>query len=126
MPSADSPLVIDAGFDAFVTANWDSLVAGRDKRFQFPVAARETLVDLRIESAQCSYDTQTDQCFRLEVDNWLLSMLVDSIELGYDTGLRRLTRFRGVSNISDGSGAGQVVDIHYKYRDLADLQCSEK
>lgn len=125
-PSADSPLVIDAGFDAFVIANWDSLVQGQDKRFQFPVAARETLVELRIESAPCRYDTQTDQCFRLEVDNWLLSMVVDAIELGYDKRMRRLTRFRGVSNISDASGAGQVVDIHYTYQDLADQQCDEK
>ncbi len=125
LPGTDSPIVIDAGFDAFVTGNWDSLVDGEKKRFQFPVAAREALVELRIESAPCSYDTETDQCFTLEVDHWLISMVADAIELGYNSQLQRLARFRGVSNISDGAGAGLVVDIHYRYQDLAALQCTK-
>jgi hypothetical protein len=124
-PDADSPMVIDAGFDAFVTGNWGSLVAGQGKRFQFPVVARETVVELSIESAPCSYDTETDHCFRLEPDNWFIRMLADPIELGYDTRLQRLARFRGVSNISDGSGSGLLVDIHYRYDDLAALPCDK-
>ena len=124
-PSADLPVVIDAGFDAFVTGNWDGLVAGDGKRFQFPVFARETLVELSIESAPCSYDTDTDQCFRLEPDNWLISMLTEPIELGYDSSLQRLARFRGVSNISDGSGSGLLVDIRYRYDDLAAQRCDK-
>lgn len=125
IPDAQSPIVIDAGFDAFVTGNWDSLVAGDSKRFQFPVAAREMLVELSIESVPCSYETDTDQCFKLEPDNWLISLLADPIELGYDSRLQRLSRFRGVSNISDGSGSGLLVDIHYRYDDLAALQCDK-
>ncbi len=125
LPRAESPVVIDAGFDALVTGNWDSLLDGVGKRFQFPVAALEAIMELRIESAPCSYDTQTDQCFTLEVDNWLISMVVDATELGYNSQSRRLTRFRGVSNISDGSGTSLVVDIHYRYQDLAALQCTK-
>ncbi|CAA0121668.1 Uncharacterised protein [Halioglobus japonicus] len=122
-PGGDYPVVVDAGFDAFVRQNWDSLIAGESMRFQFPVAAREALVTLSIESTPCSYATGTDQCFRLEPDNWLFRMLADHIELGYDADLQRLARFRGVSNISDGSDSGLAVDIHYRYYDLADLQC---
>tara|TARA_R110002049_G_scaffold85550_18_gene217513 strand:+ start:1260 stop:1973 length:714 start_codon:yes stop_codon:yes gene_type:complete len=122
-PGGEYPVVVDAGFDAFVTDNWDSLVAGKVGRFQFPVAARETLVELSIERARCSYETETDQCFRLELDNWLLRMVAEHIELGYDASTQRLARFRGVSNIGDGSGAGMAVDIQYRYHDLAALQC---
>tara|TARA_R110002072_G_scaffold69143_2_gene167745 strand:- start:13002 stop:13706 length:705 start_codon:yes stop_codon:yes gene_type:complete len=122
-PASGSPVVIDAGFDAFVTRHWGNLVAGEQQRFQFPVAASEALVKLQIEAAPCSYQTQSDQCFRLAVDNWLLRLVADSIELGYDAQSRRLTRFRGVSNIGDGSGSGLAVDIHYRYHDLAALQC---
>ena len=43
-PKEDLPLVIDAGFDAFVRQHWDSLVAGDTHRFQFPFADRESLV----------------------------------------------------------------------------------
>ena len=122
-PSPNLPVVIDAGFDAFVRANWDSLVAGANKSFQFPFAARESLVKLRIKPVSCSYDSETDQCFRLEMNNWLLRMLVAPIELGYDARLKRLTRYRGLSNIGDGQGNGLVVDIRYNYQDVPVMAC---
>ena len=121
---ASLPIVIDAGFDNFVTQNWNAIVGGQSKQFQFPFAARESLVDLRISAARCSYDTEADQCFILRLDNWLIGRLVASIELGYDANLRRLTRFRGLSNIGDAKGAGQSVDIRYRYDNLSALACS--
>lgn len=123
-PSAALPVVIDAGFDAFVRENWQSLVAGESKQFQFPFAARESLVELSIASASCSYATVTEQCFSLELNNWLLNMVADPIELGYDAKLQRLTRFRGISNISDGQGEALAVDIHYRYDDVVALDCA--
>jgi hypothetical protein len=123
-PSANLPVVIDAGFDAFVTGNWDSLLAGENKSFQFPFAARESLVKLRIKPTSCTYDTESDQCFRLEMNNWFLRMLVAPIELGYDAKLKRLTRYRGLSNIGDGKGEGLVVDIRYNYQDVPARACS--
>ncbi|MBT8433990.1 MAG: hypothetical protein KJN95_04990 [Gammaproteobacteria bacterium] len=123
-PSANLPVVIDAGFDAFVTANWDSLLAGENKSFQFPFAARESLVNLRIKPASCTYDSETDQCFSLEMNNWFLRMLVAPIELGYDAKLKRLSRYRGLSNIGDGKGEGLVVDIRYNYQDVPAKACS--
>ena len=45
-------------------------------------------------------------------------MVVKPIELGYDPELRRLTRFRGLSNIGDENGNGLVVDIKYDYQDI--------
>ena len=123
-PSANLPVVIDAGFDAFVTGNWDGLLAGENKSFQFPFAARESLVKLRIKPTSCTYDTESDQCFRLEMNNWFLRMLVAPIELGYDAKLKRLTRYRGLSNIGDGKGEGLVVDIRYNYQDVPAEACS--
>ncbi len=118
------PVVIDAGFDEFVRNHWDSLVAGDKKRFLFPFAERDSLVELRIKPAACNYATETDQCFRLELSNWFVRMLVKPIELGYDPELRRLTRYRGLSNIGDGKGNGLVVDIRYDYRDVPAQACS--
>jgi hypothetical protein len=122
-PSARLPVVIDAGFDAFVTLNWNSLVAGENMSFQFPFAAHESLVKLRIKPSSCTYDTETDQCFRLEMNNWFFRMLVDPIELGYDATLKRLSRYRGLSNIGDSNGDGLVVDIRYNYQDLPAKAC---
>ena len=121
---ASMPIVIDAGFDNFVTQNWNALVGGQSKQFQFPFAARESLVDLRVKAARCSYSNETDQCFILRLDNWLIGRLVSSIELGYDPVLKRLTRFRGLSNIGDAKGAGQSVDIRYRYQNMTALACS--
>jgi hypothetical protein len=125
-PGADMPLVVDAGFDAFVKDNWDSLLAGETKRFQFPFASREMLVELEIATTGCTYDSQTDQCFVLELDNWFLKMLAAPIELGYDRDLRRLTRFRGVSNIRAADGGGLEVDIHYRYSEMANMDCARE
>lgn len=125
-PSDKLPIVIDAGFDEFVRSHWDELVEGEDKRFQFPFAARSSLVELRIRRFGCSYDTDTDQCFRLELSNFLLRMLVAPIELGYDADTRRLTRYRGLSNIGDADGNGLVVDIQYRYRDLPARACEDR
>ena len=121
---ASMPIVIDAGFDNFVTQNWSAIVGGQSKQFQFPFAVRESLVDLRIKATRCSYSSETDQCFTLRLDNWLIGRLVSSIELGYDPVLKRLTRFRGLSNIGDAKGAGQSVDIRYRYQDMTALPCS--
>ena len=120
---ASMPLVIDAGFDTFVTQNWGALVGGSSKSFQFPFAARQRLLKLRVKAARCSHGDDTDQCFSLKIDNWLLSRLVSPIELGYDPMLKRLTRFRGLSNIGDANGDGQSVDIRYRYDNLSDAVC---
>ena len=122
-PDDSSPIVIDAGFDEFVREHWDQLVSGESREFQFPFADRSSLVELRIQPLTCSYDTQTDQCFRLDLSNWLLRVLVKPIELGYDSDSRRLTRYRGLSNIGDENGNGLQVDIRYSYEDVAPLAC---
>lgn len=122
---ADSklPVVIDAGFDEFVRANWDSLLEGEKKYFMFPFAERSSLLELRIKRSGCSYETTSDQCFKLELSNWLVRMLVAPIELGYDPEKKRLLRYRGLSNIGDGKGNGSIVDIRYLYQDLPALAC---
>ena len=123
-PEAQTPVVIDAGFDEFVRAHWDELVAGDDREFQFPFADRESLVELRIGRRGCSYDSLTDQCFRLDLANWFLRVLIPPIELGYDPASRRLTRYRGISNIGDGNGDSLIVDLRYDYRDIPRGACA--
>ena len=123
-PGAGLPVVIDAGFDAFVREHWDELVAGDNREFQFPFADRESLVELRIGRLGCSYDSLTDQCFRLDLANWFLRMVVAPIELGYDPDSRRLVRYRGLSNIGDANGNGLIVDLRYDYRNIPRDACA--
>ena len=123
-PGDKLPVVIDAGFDEFVREHWDQLVAGEKLEFQFPFADRETLVELRIGPLACSYETSTDQCFRLDLANWFFRLLVAPIELGYDREDRQLVRYRGLSNIGDGNGNGLVVDLRYDYKNAPGTSCS--
>ena len=118
------PVVIDAGFDEYIRSNWDSLLAGEKQTFLFPFAERDKLIELRIKKAACSYPGENHQCFKLELSNWFIRMLVSPIELGYDPELQRLMRYRGLSNIGDGKGNGSVVDIRYDYQQIPELACS--
>ena len=115
MIQASRPLVIDAGFDHYVRENWLQLTAGKTLKFNFPLVNRSTLAKLRIKKSSCSYKSDTDVCFTLEVSNWLLRILLDPIELGYSPESKALLRYRGLSNIEDEQGRGMVVDIHYNY-----------
>jgi len=119
-----TPLVIDAGFDVFIRDNWDKLVSGESREFQFPLASRSSLVSLQVKPSVCRYETETDQCFMLEPANWFFRMLASPIELGYDANLARLTRYRGLSNINDESGKGMIVDIKYRYQATPGTACS--
>ena len=122
--TASKPIVIDAGFDGFIRGNWDKLVSGKTQEFQFPLASRGSLVSLRVKPSICSYATEADQCFTLEPSNWFFRMLASPIELGYDSDLVRLTRYRGLSNINDENGKGLVVDIKYRYQSIAGTACN--
>lgn len=113
--SVKKPLVIDAGFDHFIREQWVQLTSGETLHFYFPLPKRSTLAKLRVKQSPCSYKTDTDTCFSLEVSNWLLRLLVDPIELGYAYNTKELMRYRGLSNIEDDQGQGLVVDIHYHY-----------
>ncbi|MFT5219740.1 MAG: hypothetical protein ACI9LO_001876 [Planctomycetota bacterium] len=119
------PVVVDAGFDRYIKQNWDALVSGEQKQFQFPLASRSSLIELRVGSASCNYQSETDQCFKLEMANWLYRMLVDPILLGYDADQKRLMRYRGLSNIEDKNGDGLIVDIHYRYSDFPAQVCEQ-
>ena len=123
LQQTELPIVVDAGFDNFIRQHWDSLIAGESQRFRFALPGRGQLVDLKVSSSRCSYPSEQDQCFVMNMDNWLYRMLVDSIELGYNPESRQLTRYRGLSNIEDANGDGITVDIRYSYTDLPAQAC---
>ncbi|MFT5502706.1 MAG: hypothetical protein ACI845_000277 [Gammaproteobacteria bacterium] len=117
------PLVIDAGFDNFIRDYWAELIEGRTIVFQFPVVARKSIFNFEVKASNCRYDNQQDQCFSMEPASWLLSALLDPIELGYDKNSRQLNRYRGLSNVEDRNGSGYEVDIHYEYQTVSARQC---
>jgi hypothetical protein len=111
-----SPLVIDAGFDAFIKRHWRSLSNGQAEAFYFLLPRREKLVKLRLTPQPCrEFEPDQHLCLALEVNNWLLRLLVESIELTYQRDPRRLVRYLGVSNLRFAPEQGSPqVDIRYQ------------
>ena len=114
--SRQQPLVVDAGFDHYIREHWEPLLAGKALEFYFPAVTRLSLVKLRVKASRCSYPAESDRCFMINSASWLIRLLLAPIELGYDAETRRLSRFRGLANLSDEQGRGLEVDIKYQYR----------
>lgn len=116
-PSQEDNLVVDAGFDNYVRSVWDSLDAGDSAKFPFlPVGFDKPLkmMALRSDPGDCK---SVELCLKINLDSWILGMLVDPIELYYSRADRRLQQFSGVSNIKGENGETLSVDIHYQYGD---------
>jgi hypothetical protein len=113
---AKQPLVIDAGFDNYIRMNWDDLIVGNAVDFYFPAVARLSLFKLRLKGQECSYASDDDQCFVINSANWFISLVLAPIELGYDKKTQKLSRFRGLANLTDEAGKGLEVDIKYNYQ----------
>jgi len=106
-------LVMDSGFNTYILDNWESLQSGAELNIEFVVPARMSSIGMTVNATACERDD--GQCFSVSPRNFLLKLVVGEIELEYSADKQRLLMFRGVSNISDYSGSGQKVEIHYEY-----------
>ncbi len=110
--SIPSPAVVDAGFNEFVQAHWDDVMAGRTLKMNFGVPSRLDYFRFRLYKVEEKLDSGTSAVVvRCEVDNMLLRWLVDPITLTYDRGTRRMISYEGISNVSDEQGNSHSVRI---------------
>lgn len=109
-------VVVDAGFNAFVTQYWDTLVTGKEMDIEFLVPSRQSTYSFRFGKSDCVDGTESDAvCFSLKPVSWFVRMAVDPIFVAYSPENKRLLRFTGRSNISNEQGKYQNVDIQYRY-----------
>mgnify|MGYP006158526377 CR=1 FL=1 len=108
-----SNMVIDSGFNTYIIDHWDSLQAGTELLVEFLVPARMSSIKMTVKATDCEEDVA--RCFSVVPDNFLVKLFAGEIELKYSADNQRLLMFRGLSNISNYSGGGQKVEIHYKY-----------
>ena len=110
----DADLVVDAGFDNYVRQRWSELAQGETVRFPFLVVGRDSPIRMKASRDEGNACDDGALCLTVTLDAWLLSMLVSPIELVYDDE-KRLTQYRGISNIRDAEGRSQSVRIEYRY-----------
>lgn len=116
--SLEDVTVVDAGFDNFVKANWDKLIAGKSLAISFGSIAHLKSLPLRIKSTNCSQQKKgspSQYCFSVDIDNSLLRLLLSSIKINYDEN-KRLVQFSGVVNLQDDLQKLQSATINYFYK----------
>ncbi|SFR45593.1 hypothetical protein SAMN05216203_0467 [Marinobacter daqiaonensis] len=111
-------LVVDAGFDHFIRANWDTLREGGSVEFRFLAPTRGEAYDFVAEPDPDPLDGAR-HAFRIKPSGFLMGMLVDPIRLGYDEqGF--LTHYSGLGNIRRNQEENYVVDLRYRVTEPAD------
>lgn len=113
--------MVDAGFDTFVKAHWDRLIAGESLSINFGSIAHLKSLPLRIKSLpinKCSQQKNAppaQHCFSVDIDNSLLRLLLSNIKISYDNN-KRLVQFSGVVNLQDDLQKSQTATINYFYK----------
>lgn len=122
--------VVDAGFDEYVLAHWETLLTGEKHNMAFVAPSRQTHVNFAIKKVTCdtakSSDKQALVCFQIKPSSFLYRLALDPITLTYQRISRRLQRFVGMGNIADQSGDYLNVDIRYRYQHVAEHQNTEQ
>jgi hypothetical protein len=130
-------LIIDAGFDHFVTHNWQVLSAGKEISIDYLIPSAQDYYELTIKQETCKSNPKLihkltpklssqapaqldDQyCFSIAASSFFIGLFSSQLELTYsknkDSGDIRLMGFQGRSNISDSKGNYQDVNIVYQY-----------
>ncbi|MDG9967876.1 hypothetical protein N7638_07530 [Achromobacter mucicolens] len=98
--------VVDAGFDAWLRANWQP--PARPPRFLVP--SRLDWMPLTVQARDAA--SQAERSFRLRLDAWY-GFAAPTLRVTYDIPSRRLLRFEGPSNLRDGNGGTPVVRIEF-------------
>lgn len=110
-------LIVDAGFDQYVKANWQQLSEGKPLEIDYLVPSRASVVPFSVGAVDCLARTPAQaRCFAITPEAWWLRMIVDPIIIAYDD-TPRLLRFTGRGNIANQDGAYQSVDIFYQYEE---------
>jgi len=91
----------DSGFHVFIREHFAELLAGQTVNFVFAVAGNLDAYKFRARRlSDTTFEGKPAVRFRVEPDS-LLRWLVDPLELTYETSLRKLLEYRGVSNLHD-------------------------
>jgi hypothetical protein len=107
------PMVIDAGFHRFLLTHWDNVAAGKKVRFNFLQVDRARLVPLVITRAACI--KAEHYCVRVSAGNFVLRMLLPSVELTYEASTKRLLHYSGFGPLPTKSGDAFPVSLSYQY-----------
>lgn len=118
--SFDDRLVVDAGFDQFVRANWDKVTNGDTVEFRFLAPTRGEHYGFVLEPTS-SDQVNADVVVRIRPTSFVLRFLVDPIVLGYNRE-GALTDYLGLTNIRKNSDENYTAHIQYEVSSYPDCE----
>jgi hypothetical protein len=116
--------VIDAGFDAFMRENFETIARGERLEFDFAVPAHGRFIRFQLEpQGELVFNGSKAIRVTMKPANVLLRLLVDPIDLTYSVE-GRLLQFKGISNVVDREGDRYKARIVFDYAGAAPIPAS--
>lgn len=113
--SIDKPsnAIIDAGFDAFIIENWDSMAVGAKRSVQFLIPSRLGYMPFTI-SRRPDADVAGVKArrFQLKLGAWY-GFALPAIDVAYAIDGKRLLQYQGLGNIRSNKGDNLSVRIEF-------------
>lgn len=107
-------VIVDAGFNSYVTRHWDKLLSGKTLRFEFASVDRLELLKLQVKHVgSASENGVAIERFEMNAANFIIRLLLDPIEVDYYADTRELFRYQGISNMKDAEGDNYSVRIEF-------------
>ena len=104
-------LVVDAGFDAFIQAHWNELMAGKEVPLRFLVPSRLTDMSFEVQRLRTDhFDGQPTEVFRMKLSG-ILGWFFSGIDVAYTAADHQLVHYEGLSDLRDASGDNLWVNI---------------
>jgi len=113
---ADPNLIIDAGFDAYIKANWQTLIANGETRLQFAAAGYPRSITMRVQVEPT--DNENTFAFKIYPSNFLIRLFIPALNLMYSD--RQLVEYQGYSNLQPDDTESQYVTIQFAHHVTAD------
>lgn len=124
--AATPALVADAGFDEFLTQNWDALRNDEALRLEFLIPAQLKTLNFKIQQHHAERIAGRDtMVIRLSLGAWW-GFIAPHIDAAYDRETRALLRYQGPSNLRNENGRNLNVQVDFpparrRASDLASL-----
>jgi len=110
-------LVVDAGFDELIRAQWSKLMTDAPLPLHFLVPSRLQALSFDVQHLRSDrVDGRPAEVFRLQLSG-LLGLVLPGIEVTYDSAEHVLVRFEGISDLRDRSGDNFQASIVFHVSD---------
>lgn len=105
--------IIDAGFDAYIVANWDDMAVNARRKVQFLIPSRLGYTNFTITRlADANVSGVQARRFQLKLGAWY-GFALPQIDVAYAIAGKQLLQYKGLGNIRDNDGDNLSVRVEF-------------